>query len=50
MIEVCAKEGVSPKQVFFFPFSFGVVFIIIGTVEKNLNKSVEDLKNSLRTL
>ena len=44
MMEVCAEEGVSPEQVFFY---FAVVFIIMATQEKNLSKSVEEIENSL---
>ena len=48
MIEVCAKECESPEQVFFlFCFFFAVVFIIMVILEKKLNKSVEDIENSL---
>ena len=48
MIEVCAEEDVSPEQVFFFYFAFffPVVFIIMVILEKNLNESGEDIKNS----
>ena len=41
MIEKCAEESVSPEQIFFY---FGVVFIIMATQEKNLSKSVEEIK------
>ena len=48
MAEVCTEEGVSPEQVFFlFCFSLAVVFIIIAILEKNLNKSDEDIKDRL---
>ena len=48
MTEVCTEEGVSPEQVFFlFCFSLAVVFIIIAILEKNLNKSDEDIKDRL---
>ena len=48
MVNVCAEEGVSPEQVFFlFCFSLAVVFIIIAILEKNLNKSDEDIKDRL---
>ena len=48
MTEVCTEEGVSPEQVFFlFCFYLAVVFIIIAILEKNLNKSDEDIKDRL---
>ena len=48
MTEVCTEEGVSPEQVFFlFCFSLAVVFIITAILEKNLNKSDEDIKDRL---
>ena len=51
MIDGCAEEGVSFQQKFFyFAFSlllFLFVFIIVDILEKNLNNSVEDIKNSL---
>ena len=48
MIEVCTEEGVLLEQVFFlFCFFFSVVFIIMAILEKNLNKSVEDIKKQL---
>ena len=47
-MEVCAEEGMYPEQVFFlFCFFFADVFIIMVILEKNLKKSVEDIKNSL---
>ena len=45
IIEVCAKESVSP-EVFFLFFFFGVVFIIMGILGKNLDKSAEDIKTA----
>ena len=51
MLQACAEEGASPKQVFFyfafffffFFFFFAVFFIIMAILEKkNLNTSVED--------
>ena len=47
MIEVCVEEDVSPEQVsFLFCLFFAVVFIIMTILEKNLNESGEDIKNS----
>ena len=43
MIEVHAEEGVSPEQV----FSFAVVFVIMDVQEKNLSKTIAEIKTSL---
>ena len=47
MIKLCAEEGASPQKVFFYFVFFAVFFIILAILEKNLNKSVGDIKNSL---
>ena len=44
MIEVYNEESLYPEQVFSL---FCFVFIIMAILEKNLNKYVEDIKNSL---
>ena len=49
MIEMCLEEGLSSEQVYLILLFFAVVFIIIAIQEENLNKSVEDIKNSLWT-
>ena len=43
MREVHAEEGVSPEQV----FSFTVVFVRMAVQEKNLSKTIADIKTSL---
>ena len=45
IIEVCAKEGVYPEVLFIF-FFFGVVFIIMAILGKNLDKSAEVKKTA----
>ena len=42
MIEVCTEEGTSPEQVF-----FAVVVIIMTNQERNLTKSIGEIKNGL---
>ena len=45
MAEVCDEEGVSAEQVFFYFAIFAVVFIIMTILEKDVNKSVEEIKH-----
>ena len=45
MIEIALKKAYLLNR-YFFCFLFAVVFIIMAILKKNLNKSVEDIKNS----
>ena len=47
MIEEALEKAYLLNRYFLFLFFFAVVFIIMGILEKNLNKSVEDMKDSL---
>ena len=47
MIEEALEKAYLLNRYFLFCFFFAVVFIIMGILEKNLNESVEDMKDSL---
>ena len=47
MIEMCAEEGVSPKQVFFILLFLCCCLYHNGYPRENLRKSVQEMKNSL---
>ena len=47
MLEVCTEEGVSPEKIFFYFAFFCCCLFDNSYSRKNLNKSVEDIKNNL---